>query len=397
MNRFAILLAAALCASSAAFAGGMRPSPVRVQSVTEQDMEQFRRVTGSLRAIQRSQVSAREEDRILDVKVREGVAVKKGDVLATMDLRRLDARIQEEQANLEVARATVVERAAQVDRDRREFERLKRINNPDAVSQQEIDLSESVLNISLAALESAKQNIKVVDSRIAQLEIRREDMKILAPFDGVVIARHTEAGEWIKAGAPVVTMISSGPVEAWLDVPEHLANRIVDKKLGLEVTMTATGEVFKAADWRIMPSVDPRVRTTVVIATLNPPEGRELSPGASVIAYVPTGKAGPRKVVPKDALMKDATGFTVYKVIKNLDGSEAVVPVTVQVEFERGSVASVVCDQLAVGDRVVTEGNERLRPMMPVQVLEGAPAAPAPTAGEQASDDKTKKEAAAKP
>lgn len=391
MNRFSILLAAALCAAGTANASGMRPAPVRAQSVTEQEMEQFRRVTGSLRAIQRSQVSAREEDRILEVKVREGVSVKKGDVLATMDLRRLDARIKEEHANLEVARATVVERAAQVERDRREFERLKRINNPDAVSQQEIDLAESVLNITLATLESAKQNIKVVESRIAQLEIRREDMEIHAPFDGVVIARHTEAGEWIKAGAPVVTMISSGPVEAWLDVPEHLANRIVDKKLGLEVTLMATGEVFKAAGWRIMPNVDPRVRTTVLIAMLTPPEGREFSPGASVIAYVPTGQAGPRKVVPKDALMKDATGFTVYKIIKNLDGSEAVIPVTVQVEFERGAVASVVCDQLAVGDRVVTEGNERLRPMMPVQVLEGAPAS------EQASDDKTNKEAPANP
>ncbi|MCK6472795.1 MAG: efflux RND transporter periplasmic adaptor subunit [Planctomycetes bacterium] len=395
MNRFAILLAAALCAAGTAFASGMHPAPVRAQSVTEQEMEQFRRVTGSLRAIQRSQVSAREEDRILEVKVREGVSVKKGDVLAAMDLRRLDARIQEEHANLEVARATVVERAAQVERDRREYQRLKRIDNPDAVSQQEIDLAESVLNITLATLESAKQNVKVVESRIAQLQIRREDMEIHAPFDGVVIARHTEAGEWIKAGAPVVTMISSGPVEAWLDVPEHLANRIVDKKLGLEVTLTATGEVFKAADWRVMPSVDPRVRTTVVIAVLNPPEGRELAPGASVIAYVPTGEAGPRKVVPKDALMKDATGFTVYKIIKNLDGSEAVIPVTVQVEFERGAVASVACDQLAIGDRVVIEGNERLRPMMPVQVLAGAPAAPAAT--EQASDDNTKKEAAAKP
>lgn len=82
-------------------------------------------------------------------------------------------------------------------------------HNPDAVPQQEIDLAESVLNITLATLESAKQNIKVVESRIAQLQIRREDREIHAPFDGVMIARYAEAGEWINADAPVVTMLCS--------------------------------------------------------------------------------------------------------------------------------------------------------------------------------------------
>lgn len=69
----AILHAAARCVlnvSSAAFAGSMRPAPVCAGSGTKQTMDQFRHVTGSLRMIQRSQVSAREKDRILEVKVR---------------------------------------------------------------------------------------------------------------------------------------------------------------------------------------------------------------------------------------------------------------------------------------------------------------------------------------
>ena len=123
----------------------MRPAPVRVAPVKEERIEQRYRVTGNLRARARARVSAREEDRVIDMIVREGFHVKKDDVLARMDTRRLDARLSEERAEQEVAKAIIAEFVAQVKRDLRELERLKQIENPDAVSKQDIELAESVL------------------------------------------------------------------------------------------------------------------------------------------------------------------------------------------------------------------------------------------------------------
>ncbi len=354
---------------SASLAGGMPPAPVQAEPVEVKVIQERRRVTGNLRPLSRSRVSAREEGWITEVLVREGLRVKKGAVLARMDTRRLDAHLAEVRAELEVAKANIKESEALLEKDRREYNRIAKIADISGVAKQDVDIAESVVHISEAKLKQTQGSINVIESRIRLLEVRLEEMVVRAPFDGHVIVRHTQPGEWIKPGDGVVTMHSVGRLEAWLDVPERLVGELKENLEGIGISIDAGSKTLKPVSARIMPNIDPRVRTFVLIALLEPKE-EFLAAGMSVTAFVPTGKTGPKKLVSKDALIRDPTGFYVFKAHKGLKGEFMALPIGVKVLFETETQVAIESSELAEGDLVVVEGNERLRPMAPLSLLE---------------------------
>ncbi len=156
--------------------------------------------------------------------VEEKVSVRKGDVVATL-------RAEDTRAALAVARARVVEADADIHLFELEVERAQNLWREDVGSRQAWEKSERDLEAARARRESARAEV----SRLAAL---LDKTVIRAPIDGVVIARHTHAGETIATGDSIVTIADLGRTRVEAEVDEFDTARI---RLGGAVRITAEG------------------------------------------------------------------------------------------------------------------------------------------------------------
>ena len=97
-------------------AGGRPPSTVIFQLAEKKEMVQMLTVTGTLRAVRRAEVAARESAAVESMTVDEGDLVKEGRCCGTLDGRRLEAQLQEAEAALTAARAELAQREAEHER-----------------------------------------------------------------------------------------------------------------------------------------------------------------------------------------------------------------------------------------------------------------------------------------
>ena len=205
---------------------GPPPATVIVTAVRKLAAQEHYSVTGDLRAVSRAEVAAREAGAVDEIPVNEGDTVKKGDVLVKLDHRRLDAARAEAQAQIAAARSLVVQRDADRSRMKQDLEMKRPLLEKDAISKRELLDAEQASAVADAAHLVATETLIEANSRMDLLDIRYKDLDVVAPFDGRVINRHVEPGEWLTPGQAVVTLVSTGTIEAWLQVPERYASDV---------------------------------------------------------------------------------------------------------------------------------------------------------------------------
>jgi RND family efflux transporter MFP subunit len=372
------MMAALLAALPASMAwgqgppGGPPPTPVRAEPVVMAEVQEQRQITGDLRAMARSNVATLEDGQVIAFPVEEGDTVKKGDMLAKLDDRRLRLELQRIEAEELVAQATVEERATEVRRTQRDYELLKELSEKRAGNPKELADAESDLQVAQARHEQARCNVQVLHAQADLLRTRLEDTVITAPFDGVVVARHTEVGQWVGAGDPLAEIVSVGTFEAWLAVPQNYAEAVTKENVKVGIQVRASQRRYPPVPPRIIRQVDPVARTFYVVVRVEDQEDA-LAPGMSVTGWVPTGQRGRYLLVPRDALMRNEAGFFVYMVSQRPGGPAQAVPRPVEMLFEHEASVAIRPGGLEEGDLVITEGNERLFPMMSVAVIEDTP------------------------
>jgi RND family efflux transporter MFP subunit len=346
---------------------GPPPAPVRVAEARLERVQDRRTVTGEVRAARRSLVAAREPGIVSTLLVREGQAVEAGQPLAELDATLLERELAILGARRALADATLSEREASARRERRDLDVLGQLAERDAVNPKELADAETALQIAEARVEEARQELAVLGAQRALLEQRVADMTPRAPFDGVVVARRTDAGEWVDTGGALVEIVSAGELEAWLWVPQVYYAPLSGLAEPLRLRTDAGGVELEVLEWRAVPSIDAGGRTFPVIAPL--PGERGLAPGMSLRAAVPTGSPAEHLTVPRDAILRGEVGAYVYLARPGAEGAPAsATPIPLEVLFEVGPRAAVRAPGLAPGALVVVEGNERLYP--------GAPLAP---------------------
>jgi RND family efflux transporter MFP subunit len=337
-----------------------RQVPVRTEPAAIEEIQQTHRVTGSLRAVSRARVAALEDGQIVQVVVREGARITKRDVLARLDDRRIRAQIAESEATLNATQAMIEQRRAELTKADQDYTRASHLVQRRVASQQEYDHAEADASVTRARLTAAERQFKQVESQRRLLQVRLDDTTITAPFDGYVVERHVEPGEWVRPGDAIVTLVSAGTIEAWLEVPERFAGDVAQALPPITVEVPAVGQSIAVPQGIRVPQMDLRARTFFVVVELSDHAGL-LTPGMAVSAWVPVGPQSKQLTVPGDAVIRDAANAFVYKV--QHDGSSGhAVQVPVRVLFQVAGKVAVVAQDLRPNDHVVVEGNERLLP-----------------------------------
>lgn len=342
---------------------GPPPQPVRVRDVVRERIGDRRLVVGELRAVQRAAVASREPGIVLELPVREGERVAAGAALARLDDARLVLELAEVDADRAVAVAKLGELAADLELRRWWHEAQQELGRRGSAHERELREAASTIAVAESRVQQTERQIALLDARRALLERRIADMRVVAPFDAVIVARRTEIGAFVAAGGAVVELVSVGAVEAWFAVPQEHA--VAVRRAGATVELKLpTGAALRTGAFRIVPDVAPGVRAFPLVVPLDDPDG-VLQPGMSARAWVPAADEAEHLLVPADAVLRSEVGAFVYAA-RGTGGLARAVPVPVEVLFADGARYAVRSAALTAGEPVVVEGNERLFPNAPI-------------------------------
>ncbi|MEQ8845713.1 MAG: efflux RND transporter periplasmic adaptor subunit [Phycisphaerales bacterium] len=344
------------------------PASVRVDEARSEPLETWRESTGQIRAARRSVLAAEEEGLVAEVLVREGERVEAGQVVARLDDVRAALELRRAQAVLAASKAVVSEREALLENAQRDLERVQETFDRGGGNEREIDTARTGVSAARARLEAAKADVVLNEVLVDLAQTRVEDMTIRAPFSGRIVRRIAEAGQWVGLGDSLAEVVSLDTVEAWVDVPERLIDRLAREDGRVRVRVPATGLEIEADSYTIVPDADPRSRLFPVRIVLSNDEER-FRPGMSVQGLTPTGVTEPTLTVHKDAMLRDDAGEFVYFAAPGPEGGFQAIPARVTRLFAAGDRVAIRAGALPPGAMVVVEGNERMFPTQPLNIL----------------------------
>lgn len=351
-------------AQIAQFSAPMPPSSVSEVRVESQRWQPQLDAVGNVRAVQGVMVNNEVPGQVETIRFESGDQVRAGQPLVQLDTTVDEADLKGLEASLELAQLQI-ERNTKLLRDR-------------AVSQGDVDQIQAELSRARAAV-AAKRAL--IDKKT-----------IRAPFDGVLGIRQIDIGQYLPEGSGIVALEALDPVFVDYKLPErHLAKLTQDQ--AVEVRVAAyPGEVFTGRIQAISPTVDQGTRNVQVRAQLPNPEGR-LRPGmfAKVATLLPVRERV--LVIPRRAVSFNTYGDSVFVIQEQpADGEQAAAADAGSAEAETGrklvvtrkqiSTGAVrddlveVTDGLAIGDRVVLAGHQKLRNGAEVQIVQDAGMAP---------------------
>ena len=366
-----VLLTVATLATSVRGQGG--PAPVRVAPVLEEVLQERSRVTGSLRAAQRTDVASNEEGLVRRVHVNEGDRVEAGELLVELDRRRLESEMRRLDAEARVAQAMVTVRTAEQTQAQSDLDSLLALDSRRAAQPKELLDARTAVAIAQARVDEATLALEVISARRDLMQIRLDDTSIVAPHRGVIVRRLVEPGQWIGIGDELCEIVGTDALEAWLDVPQRLSKSLQREDATVRLEITAATMVAPAVRVSVIPRVDETARTFQALAALANDDGI-LLPGMSVVGWVPAGVERTYVTLPRDALMQNETGYYVFVPRPGAPGGGMqAIPTPIRVLFETES-RIVVAGGVRPGDSVVVEGNERLYPTAPISVTNPAAA-----------------------
>lgn len=318
---------------------GPPPAAVSVALVTTDSINDEWTFLGEVRAGARAEVAAGASGAITKVSVRIGDVVRRGQLLLEIDAALVAAQT-------DVAAAQVAESEVLLAQARRDVERLESLGAR-AVSRSEVEQARS----ELSALES-----QVAARRAAAREsnARYGRHRIRAPFEGVVLDRKVDAGDWVDPGTRLFDLVSIADADVLVGATGELLAYV---QAGAKVRLRSPRGEIGGKVVATVPALDPKGRTTRIRIE---PESRPpwFFPGSTVDVVFTVDLSGEGIVVPRDAVLETAAGVRVVKV--SADDSAA--PVNVEIIARSRNRMLVRSDTLVDGDRVVVRGNERLRP-----------------------------------
>jgi membrane fusion protein (multidrug efflux system) len=227
-----------------------------------------------------------------------GAFVKSGTLLATIDAPTVDEQYQTAAANLDVAKtnSTLADVTAQ---------RWKSLAGTEAVAQEEVD-------VKVAAAAAMKAQVVAADHEVARYGALEQFKNIVAPFDGVVISRDTDIGNYVNAAGGDVSsrgtadeMFSVADIHEmrlFVSVPQDYADML---KPGLEATFTLAqypGREFKATLLTTANAFDPQTRTVVTELVAQNPD-HLLWPGTYATVHFVAAADHNVLVAPEQALL----------------------------------------------------------------------------------------------
>lgn len=338
-------------------AGQNRPQPVSVADVAVKDVPLWLNAIGS--AVPRNMVTVRTrvDGQLFRLYFTEGQMVKQGQLLAEIDPRPFEAQLT--QANGQLARDMALLQNAKVD-----LERYRDLWSKDSIARQQLDTQEALVRQYQGTVENDRG---IVDNAKLQLSYTR----ITAPVTGRIGLRMVDPGNQVHAADTngIASIAQVEPMTVIFAVPEGQLPAI-SRRLNAGDTLAAEAwdreQKNRLATGKLLTTdnqIDPTTGTIKLKAEF-PNTDHTLFPNQFINARLLLGIRQGATVVPGAAVLRGSKGAFVYSV--DAEGTVKSVPVTPgPVDGELMAVDG----PLKPGDKVVTDGADKLRDGAKVEVI----------------------------
>ncbi|MBZ0221949.1 MAG: efflux RND transporter periplasmic adaptor subunit [Dokdonella sp.] len=349
------------------------PVPVTVVAAVTQDVPVYLSALGTVQAFSTVTVNAQVSGQLKALHFAEGKEVKQGDLIAEIDPRTV-------QAALDQALARKKQDAAQLTASQSTLARYEELMKKNFVSAQDLENQRQTVRQQQAL-------VAADDAAISSAQTQLSYTRISAPITGVAGIRQVDVGNLVSAnGTGIVTLTQIHPINILFALPEQnlesVRNAQADDSAGAEVVAFDRSDAHEIAQG-VLKVVDNQIDTATgtfkVKAQFTNADG-SLWPGqfVNVRVKVRTVKGG--IVVPATAVQRGPEGSYAYV----LQADNSVQMKTVVPGGDAGNDTVLVSSGLASGERVVTEGQFRLKAGSKVTPLAPGEAPAAPTAEELA-------------
>ncbi|VVO96241.1 MULTISPECIES: efflux RND transporter periplasmic adaptor subunit [Pseudomonas] len=338
--------------------------PVRVVSVTEKDVPRFVSGIGSVLSLHSVVVRPQIDGILTQIMVKEGQRVKKGDLLATIDDRSI-------RASLDQARAQLGESQAQLQVALVNLKRYKLLSVDDGVSKQTYDQQQALVNQLKATAQGNQASIDAAQVQLSYTQIR-------SPVTGRVGIRTVDEGNFLRMtdaqGLFTVTQID--PIAVEFSLPQQMLPTLqglindpqharVKAYIGAD-TDGETGNLLGEGHLTLIDNqINANTGTIRAKAEFNNP-GQKLWPGLLVTVKIQTALDKDALVVPPNVVQRGLDQHFVYR----LNGDKVE---TVPVQMVYQDSGQNIIKGVQPGDKLVSDGQSRLKPGSTVQVLTEPP------------------------
>lgn len=272
--------------------------------------------------------------KIVDISFTEGTTVQKGQLLAKVNDKPLQAQLKRLMAQLELARNRVF--------------RQEQLLKKDAASQE--------------AYEEAKTSLATLEAEIEGVKVNISLTELHAPFDGVIGLRQVSVGAYANPSTIIAKLTKITPLKVEFSVPERYANQI-HKGVNMDFSVEGFQDAFHAQVYAVESSVD-KDQHVFTARGLYANANRKLLPGQYASILLKKEEIPDAIVIPSEAIVPE---MGVDKVFCYRSGKA--MPVEINAGIRTASQVQVLSG-LAVGDTIITSGTLQLRMGLPVTLDE---------------------------
>jgi RND family efflux transporter MFP subunit len=232
-----------------------KAKPVKTMIIGQLQDTISREFSGKVEATIKAELSFEVPGRLIKLPVKESTEVKKGELIAAIDPKRYQHKVDQQKAKYNLAKA--------------QFERAAALVKQNYISRNEYDILESNMNVAKSNLNTAEKNLK--------------DTVLYAPFDGFVAKKYVDNYEDIKAKEPIVSFHDIEKMDVVIQIPEYIVLQIKD---GTEsqpyVLFQGIKKEYPIKFKEFSSKADPDTQTYRAVYTLDAPRDINMLPGMSV-------------------------------------------------------------------------------------------------------------------
>lgn len=353
-------------------------APVQAATAESKSVPRYLSGLGTITAANTVTVRSRVDGQLIALHFQEGQQVKAGDLLAEIDPSQFKVALAQAQGQLAKDTATLANA-------RRDLARYQQLVKTNLVSRQELDAQQALVSESLGT-------IKADQAAVASAQLQLDWSRITAPIDGRVGLKQVDIGNQISSGdtTGIVVLTQTHPIDLVFTLPESdIATVIQAQKAGKALTVEAWDRANKQklSDGTLL-SLDNQIDTTTGTIKLKARftnQDDALFPNQFVNARMLVSTEQNAVLIPTAALQMGNDGHFVWVLNEQNKVSKHTVTPGIQ-----NSQQVAISAGLSAGDKVVTDGIDRLTEGAQVEVVtaqsaDAAPAAQAKTHGTRAA------------
>lgn len=330
--------------------GAMAQPPaarVVVTPVFEKEIAPTAQLLGILDFDTKAGISAEISGLIALQKLTEGSLVPKGALLVRLNTDFIEK-------DLDILTEEIAELNFKIANTQKNLQRFETLFQQRVASEKDYD----DLSSQLKELQAQKDALQV---KLAKKQLELTKSTIRAPYNGLVLERYKNEGEWVAPGVSVCQLAAVDELVVQVALTEDLI-RFIQVGQSLHFSIPALNRQFTGKVKAIVPKVDIKSKTFTI--KISAPYEQGLMQNMTASVFVPAGPTRKLKMIKRDARVHFQGKDFVYTV---QEGKAKIMPI--QIEAVDGEFLGVDAPHITPGMVVVIDGNERLRPDQAVQIV----------------------------